>query len=87
MPLTQQEWQTVFPEATGHDQQRTSLFDQFLFALLYVHDERAKDTPNPTVVDCWWDRAQELFLEAVQDEVKRQLESLKARIVIEEPPE
>lgn len=64
--------------------ERKSKFDEFLFALICLADERDKAKPSVEVIDSWYRRAQGLFEAVVSEAVRREVESINLRIVVEE---
>lgn len=64
-----------------------SKLDEFLFALIYLTDERSKEKPRSEIIDSWYGRAQELFTEAIREAVKSELEAIELEIVVGEKNE
>ena len=58
-------------------------FDEFLFALICLTDERGKKKPNIEVIDNWYQHARELFNAAVSEAVRLEIGKIKLRIIVE----
>jgi len=62
--------------------QKKSKLDEFLFALIYLTDERSKGSPRAEVIDSWYTRAQVLFAEAISEAVKSELEAIELEVIV-----
>lgn len=62
--------------------EQKSKFDEFLFALIYLADERSKEKPSVEMIDSWYQRAQELFESAISEAVRQEIESIDLQIVV-----
>ena len=60
----------------------SSKFDEFLFALIYLTDERNRKEPRVQIIESWYAKAQALFSEAVSEAVKLELEAIKLEVVV-----
>lgn len=49
----------------------------FVFALLYMTDERTKAEPCSELIDSWYDEAQRLFKVAVTEAVQHEMAALE----------
>ena len=58
------------------------IFEQFVFALMSLMDERQREKPLIQVIDNWYSHAQALFEQAVSSAVKAELERIKLEIVV-----
>lgn len=60
------------------------LFDEFLWSLVYLTDERKKDRPSREVIDSWWERAETLFHKAVREAVRAELTAVELEVVVKQ---
>ena len=54
-----------------------SAIGDFIFALLYLTDERAKVKPDAEITDLWYAEAEQAFKKAVAEAVRREMAALE----------